>query len=66
MSNLANDKLLEEVEFYRDYFSGTIMEAMLTNDLEMNDLEQLRVHLKEARDTAWKREYHPTLEVDTF
>lgn len=65
MSHQINDILLDEAEFYRDYFSGTIMEKLLSHDLKINDLDQLRVHLQEARDTAWKNEYRP-LEMDTF
>ncbi len=63
MSHLTNTNLLEEADFYMDYFTGTIMEKLLRHDVEINDLEQLQVHLQEARETAWKTEYHPTPEM---
>lgn len=63
MSQQINDNLLEEAEFYRDYFSGTPMEKMLQNDIKTNDLEQLQVHLKEAREAAWLEEFRPAMEA---
>lgn len=60
MSNATNENLLEEADFYMDYFTGTIMEKLISHDIQTNDLESLRAHLKEAREIAWKSEYHPT------
>lgn len=60
MSNQTNDNLLTEADFYLDYFTGTIMEKLISHDIQTNDLEQLKVHVNEARETAWKLEYHPT------
>lgn len=60
MSDLVTDNLLEEAAFYKEYFVGTIMEKLLDEDLRTSDLEQLQFHIQEARDTAWKLEYHPT------
>lgn len=61
MSHSINDDLLDEAEFYRDYFSGTIMEKLISHDIEINDLEQLQVHLREARQTAYQKEYQPNV-----
>jgi hypothetical protein len=59
MSFLENDKLLGEAALYIDYFIGTTMGRLLQQDLDANDLEGLRFHLKDARKVAHDLEFNP-------
>lgn len=52
MSNLVNERLLEEAQSYIDSgeLSSTIMEGILEADIKNNDLEALWEHLMQVRD----------------
>ena len=49
MSNLINDKLLEEAYEMTEYWAGTMWERMIQRDIECLDLDALKYHVNEAR-----------------
>lgn len=61
MSKHANTILLEEAAFYIDVFEGKLPAQLMETDIANNDLEELAVHVKQARDMAFQQEYQPSL-----
>lgn len=59
MSHTANTNLMDEANFYADYFTGTMIEKLLCEAMESKDMELLAIRVAEARDEAYKLEYNP-------
>lgn len=66
MSNDTNTNLLEEANWYCDYWAGTLWEKLLDKAIKDNDLEYLAQLVGEARDEAFKQEYNPIKPREVF
>lgn len=59
MSNDTNSNLLERAAICVDYFEGKLPAILIEKDLDNNDMEELRVHVKQAEDVMYQLEYRP-------
>lgn len=59
MSDYNNDQLTELAHDHSEYWVGTVMGAVIDNDLETGDYEALEAHLKESAQLMFERDYQP-------
>ncbi len=59
MSNLTNDRLLERAREAAEYWTGSLYERMIHNDIARGDLERLSEDVKNAEDAMFQAEYEP-------
>ena len=57
MSNEANTELLELAADHIDYWTGTIWEQILINDLDSQDYDALTYHLLESSQEMAESEF---------
>lgn len=60
MSQDSNTELLELASFHIDHWAGEGIGAALEADIERNDLDSLKFHLKASMDLMFELEYNPT------
>lgn len=58
MSNNVNTQLLERVAEMIDHWEGTLVAQLLEHDIEVNDLDQLAVHVSQAEGLASQQEFN--------
>lgn len=59
MSDDINTRLLERSATMIDATAGTLYAELIVADLGRNDLESLRVHVKQAEDWVYSENYSP-------
>lgn len=59
MSNAVNTRLIEEAEFYANYFENTPIATLIRQDIETNNLVSLQSRVKAAANYAYDLEYSP-------
>jgi hypothetical protein len=64
MSNVINDELMERAKDQLDYWTGTMWERLLQQDIAGNDLEALRAHVAWAEAEMAIQEDNPPVEPE--
>lgn len=66
MSNAVNTRLIEEAEFYANYFENTPIATLIRQDIETNNLVSLQSRVKAAANYAYDLEYSRDEVGDTY